>query len=292
MFLGGLCMFNKKLATIIILGLITSSAVAMKRPSQGEINDGNRSEKRPRLNGQDEVAYIPDPCVFTVIEEKDFDTYKRLMVAGTNPNQVNPADGNPLSLTAWLNFTPKQNKEMYPVLKANGLDVNAATANTQATLLHFIALEKNVPFATQFATQLLEDGAKVNRKDFDGETPLFYANSPEMINLLAQRGARVNHQNYKDQTPLYGVAGVEKCDSARALVLSGANPAITDYRGETAYDRQERKFGNANPAIKNDESARKILVPAFVKQQGNPVLFVHDRAISGKPMTWLQLAKK
>ena len=191
---------------------------------------------------------------------------------------------------------------MYPDLKANGLDVNVATANTGSTLLHFAALHGDVPFLRQ----LVQDGADLHQESYDGETTLFYAQTPAMISECARLGADINHQSDKGQTPLFGMAGVEKSDSAKMLVLWGADSEITDDKGRTAYTRYQHRLGNLNPAIKNDKTARKeIIVPALVSamkpnrlEDNFPTMphsltkSVFNRELSGKQMSSSKLASK
>jgi ankyrin repeat protein len=88
---------------------------------------------------------------------------------------------------------------------------------------------------------LLRCGADPRLKTADGWTPIHtaaHARSPAMVELLARQGADPNARgDYLGWTPLH-VAVQDKADAevVKALLASGANPAIADTRGETPHD--------------------------------------------------------
>lgn len=298
-------MINRKLIIMVLLCLIVSPATAMKRAGLIIEREGSFC-KRPRLGDIEKLDMRTDapfksildgidkpekPNVFDALDDNDFYAFSSLAVTGTDPNKIDYEDGNPLSMKLWLSdCTTEQKKEGYRLLKARGVDVNAATANTGTTLLHFAAMANDVPFITE----IVQDGGDIHAEDCDGDTPIFYATKPQTINELARHGADINHQNDKGQTLLFSLAGDQQSDSAKMAILWGVYPEITDDKGRTAYVKHEQKFENAHPVLKENETVRKdIIMPALaIATKNNPVSFVHNRAITGKTMSHQQLAAR
>lgn len=50
---------------------------------------------------------------------------------------------------------------------------------------------------------LVENGAPINKKDADGNSPLHYAYTKEIIQYLAEKEADINIKNYNSETPLH-----------------------------------------------------------------------------------------
>jgi len=72
---------------------------------------------------------------------------------------------------------------------------------------------------------LLEDGAKVNSRDRNGDSPLNMAaakGNAELVDVLLRAGADVNLANLAGVTPLMGAAFSANPDIFRKLVAAGA----------------------------------------------------------------------
>lgn len=72
---------------------------------------------------------------------------------------------------------------------------------------------------------LLEDGAKVNSRDRNGDSPLNMAaakGNAELADVLLKAGADVNLANLAGVTPLMGAAFSGKADLVRKLLAAGA----------------------------------------------------------------------
>lgn len=296
-------MFNRKLMTMILLCLVASPAMAMKRAGVIIESEGPAC-KCPRLSDIEKLDMRTDapfksildgldkpvkPCVFDALDDNDFYAFTSLAVTGMDANKINYEDYNSLLMSLWVSdCTLEQKKEGYRILKARGVDINMPTANTRTSLLHFAAQSNDVAFINE----VIEDGGDINQLNEDGETPIFYAKTPEAIHELARRDEDINYQDDRGKTLLFGLADIEQKDSADKAILWGVHPKITDNKGRTAYGRHQHRFGIANPILKKSERVRaEIIMPALEQTTKNNVAsFIFDRAITGKTMNHQQLA--
>ena len=107
-----------------------------------------------------------------------------------------------------------------PTAKAPDIDIYGAayTGNIEAIKQHLAA------------------GADVNNKGLFGGTPLIYAESREIIELLIVAGADVNYSPENGITPLaHAVIRADK-ESAELLITSGADVNSKDRQGHTPLD--------------------------------------------------------
>ena len=87
------------------------------------------------------------------------------------------------------------------------------------------------------ADLLITAGADVNRRDFFGDTALFYASysdNAKGADLLISAGAVVNVQGYNGATPLLQAVYNRSVNFARSLLKAGADPNITNHAGFNA----------------------------------------------------------
>ncbi len=83
-------------------------------------------------------------------------------------------------------------------LMEEGWDIDMAGDNGVTPLMHCCSVGY-----LEGAKLLLDKGASLDKKDFQGETPLFYAlYHPKVCSLLIERGADREHQNLRGETPL------------------------------------------------------------------------------------------
>jgi ankyrin repeat protein len=126
----------------------------------------------------------------------------------------------------------------------------------------------------QAIRQSLDDGARVNARDAEGNTPLilasFYA-SPQCVKLLIERGADVNAANRAGATPL--IRAATSYEKTRLLVAAGADVRVRTALGNTPLLLAARRAGNsrtvrlllesgADAARRNDAGISPVLAGA------------------------------
>ncbi len=98
----------------------------------------------------------------------------------------------------------------------------------------------------QQAECFIQQGADVNTKDLDGNTPLIIAIQsvqPEMVKLLIDYNVDINKKGRDNKTPFFWAAYVqcEKC--AKLLMKAGArtNKGMTIHTGIYDYDKYKNQ---------------------------------------------------
>ena len=99
-------------------------------------------------------------------------------------------------------------------------------------------------------------GADVNAMDDWGSTPLHYAafsgwhGRPDVIRRLVENGARLDVRDEDGQTPLHESVRCMKLENARMLLELGADSGVKDAEGLTpralAVERMERPWIGGN----------------------------------------------
>jgi ankyrin repeat protein len=85
---------------------------------------------------------------------------------------------------------------------------------------------------------LIDNGADVNLRNDDLETPLFESlfSSTSIIKILIENGAKINLQNIRGQTPLHLICGFNGCgkvDVLKLLLDNGADVFVKDFKRQT-----------------------------------------------------------
>ena len=105
--------------------------------------------------------------------------------------------------------------------------------------IHEAADEGNI----EVVKQHLADGKDVNEKDDVQMTPLHYAYTKEIAELLIENGADVNAKQKDGFTPLHLAARVDRKEIVELLIAEGANVNVRDGSGETAlYQAAHRGY--------------------------------------------------
>jgi ankyrin repeat protein len=113
-------------------------------------------------------------------------------------------------------------------LLALGADVNFKSQIGSQTALHEAAMND----LTDCVKQLLAHGADVNARDYEGETPLYFA-SPEVMELLLSHGADINYKNKRGQTLLHQAMSSPNSRGSEFLLAHGAEINAKDNEGDT-----------------------------------------------------------
>jgi ankyrin repeat protein len=126
----------------------------------------------------------------------------------------------------------------------------------------------------QAVGKLLDDGADVNARDVEGDTPLilasFYA-TPECAELLIAKGADVNAANKTGATAL--IRAATDYEKTRLLVAAGADVRVRTALGNTPLILAARRAGNsrtvqlllergADATARNDAGVSPVLAGA------------------------------
>jgi ankyrin repeat protein len=173
--------------------------------------------------------------LFRAVQMDDGSTVKKLIAAGVDPNQPNPAGGEPALVLA---VREGSMRVFQVLLDQAGIQVDAPALNGNTALM-MAAFKRNRPAAEA----LVARGAAVNRA---GWTPLHYAaasGDEDIARLLLKRGARVDAVSPPASgsfTPLMMAAREGKPDMAVFLLRQGANPQLKNTEGLSAAQIAER----------------------------------------------------
>ena len=140
----------------------------------------------------------------------------------------------------------------------------------------------------QITKTLLERGAKPTQESLSGKTPLFFAQDPQVAEILLEYGTDVNKQDLERRTPLMVMVNNPKL--VKILLDHGADPTIHDSMHDTALhfaqnpqsirllvqagaDIDAHGFGNETPLLrlaKNPYVSSKT-IQALLKYQPMPL---------------------
>lgn len=114
----------------------------------------------------------------------------------------------------------------------------------------------NAQATLQIAGALIDGGAPVNARAYDGSTPLHAAvedGIPEMIAFLLEKGADVNARTDAGKTPLYLAfeqQGDDQAAKAKALLDGGADPNLADDQGIAPLHLAVKRGKDGEAAVK------------------------------------------
>ena len=138
---------------------------------------------------------------------------------------------------------------------AAGTDVDAKDDKFGLTLLHMAAANNQ----NEIAKLLIKEGANVNIKDEDAQTPIHYASvngHVDIVELLLVNNANVNIHPVNVYTSLHGAASGGHIDVVKVLINKGSHLNSRDHTGDTPLDLAIHPE-NANASSKVADLLRK-----------------------------------
>lgn len=203
--------------------------------------------------------------LFPIIEAasiNDFDIIKLLMQYGANPN-AKPEFGRE-DAPALFHLCSNGNEEAVKFLLDNGADVDITDDHGNTSLIHTcypsgnnleiikILLDHgaNIEHVNRIGISALSEsiaenqkeifdylisrGANINSQDSNPLCSVAQLGEAELVKFLVERGANVNLLVNKRRTPLMMACEFGHVECARKLMKHGADPIITNAKGNNA----------------------------------------------------------
>ena len=162
---------------------------------------------------------------FRAVNVDNADAVARMLVAGLDPNQLDPR-GQPALIVALQGESLKVAKVLWD---AKGIDVDLRNRVGETPLM-MAALKAE----TDAVDALLAHGAKVRK---DGWSPLHYAatgGSAAIVKLLLAKGAALEARSPNGTTPLMMAARYGNEEAVDALLAAGADRTLKNDLGMDA----------------------------------------------------------
>ncbi len=135
-----------------------------------------------------------------------------------------------------------ENDEVTRILEEKGA-VEEVVSKEEAERLGLELIEKAKIGDLDAVIELVENGAKVDIKNNDGDTPLMWASADghvEVVKALLDAGAKVDEKDYKGVTALMCASCWGHVEVVKTLIENGAKVDEKDNDGDTALIRASR----------------------------------------------------
>ena len=203
------------------------------------------------------------PLTLASCSEENLDIVQLLLNVGVD---VNGSDGiiAPLHYASWCG-----NIEIIELLIEAGADVNRASTDDDgiiagSTPLHDAASQSQLTCLTS----LLEAGADPNIANREGQTPLYYAKSVEIVNALLDDGCDPLHQDNDGCTPLQYLYEVRNDEPFSADHFNIITALVT--AGDRSWKCVPTPCHGLEAAMLSVWQAAPDEMPELVKRMDNP----------------------
>ena len=163
------------------------------------------------------------------------------------PSQPVNSLQSPQSIDELFNAALDGKLEIVESYIENGFDVNQPNQDKRS-LLMLASFNGHTPICQY----LINAGAHVEARDFNGRTALMFASTgpfAETVSLLLKNEANPNSVDHNEQfSPLMHAAAEGHIDVVKVLLNNGANKTLKDIDGDTAesFARQNQHFAVAD----------------------------------------------
>lgn len=157
----------------------------------------------------------------------NFSALKSFIEQGVDVNLPNSIGWTPLRYAVtWGNVQRRKlgNIEITKYLLQNGANPNLGHEGD--TPLFYAA-------SAEIAQVLIENGALVNKRDDNGNTPLFYTSEIEVTQVLIAAGADINAVNHENRNVLFHLFYDDEVDLIAFLIRAGVHVNLQNNEGET-----------------------------------------------------------
>ena len=183
-----------------------------------------------------------------------FSIVKLLIDSGANINVSDKNNDSLLNIIVRQSSSNKESIEIIRQLISNGADINSKNYEGN-TPLHISML--TTPYNMDIIELLIKSGSNINAQNNSIMTPLMFASidgEADCMKLLLDMDANINIQNLWGATALYIAVQSRNIKSVKLLLEAGSDINIKTYAGKTPYD-----------AAKNPDIVKLLTEPINVR---------------------------
>jgi ankyrin repeat protein len=159
------------------------------------------------------------------------------------------------SITVFEKYCEKNDLKSIKKLLDEGLDINTLIIpNHNGYSLLNVAITARKPEIIKY---LLEKGANAKSSIWS-----IYPDQ-EILDLLLEKGADINERNYDGETPLFRFVGMSQTKTIKLLLERGADVFAKDKKGFNVLEMKLRKLQSYNQTSEEDKETIKLLEVAM-----------------------------